>query len=121
MKAFIASIILLSVVIVGVWINSLYIRSTAEEMKSLALAVCEAEDGREDSLSKLNSYWEKHKKTVCLSVSFRDVDEITEYVIRLSCAVQIGDNEDIWRCYNLLKNSLDDVARYEKIYFSTIF
>ena len=121
MRAFYASIILLILVVATVLINSIYINNTTEAIKNLALDVCEAESSREVKLENLKSYWEKHKRIMCLSVSFKDVNEITEYVIRFSCAVESNDISELRRSFELLKNSLDDIAKYERIYFHTIF
>ncbi|MBQ9113081.1 MAG: hypothetical protein IJY08_05820 [Clostridia bacterium] len=120
MKEFAASIVLFICVIALVITNAIYIKNTATDIKSLALAVYES-NGEDKAISDLKDSWESSKKIFALSISLREVDIITEYIIRLECAKIDGDDEELTRVYHLLCNAIDDATRYEKISFHTVF
>ena len=123
MKEFAASVILFVVIVVGVIFNTLYIKDCSEELKSLALAVYRADGETNESkaIDELDIAWKKHKKLLAMSISLREIDTITEYVIRLECAKRDKDQLELGRVYHLLCNSIDDAVRYDRPSLHTVF
>lgn len=123
MKEFAASLILLVLVITCVTVNAIYVKNTSQQIKDLALDVFLSQGEAEESkaIEALNSKWEASRQLLAVSISLREIDDVTEYIIRLECAKQDGDETELGRVYHLLCNSIDDAVRYERLSLHTIF
>ena len=123
MKEFAAAVILFVLIVVGVIANALYISDCSDELKSLALEVYHAdgETNENKAINELDLSWKKHKMLLSMSISLREIDQITEYVIRLECAKRDKDQLELDRVYHLLCNSIDDAVRYDRPSLHIIF
>ena len=120
MKAFAASIVLFFTVIALTVINAVYISSITDQMKSLSQAVCEASD-TEKAISELSEYWETHEKYVSLSAGLRDLDKVTEEILKLRAACQSDNEHGKLQSCRLLIDALDDIKKHERFSMDSIF
>ena len=56
-----------------------------------------------------------------MSTSLRDVDSVTENLLNFRTSIIEGNDLLLEQSYALLCNSLDDIARYERISLENIF
>ena len=120
MKAFITSIILFIAVIAATGSNAVYISRTTEQMKSLSRAVCQGND-TEKAISELTEYWETHEKFVSLSAGLRDLDKVTEEILKLKSACESGSELGKLQSCELLCDALDDIKKHEGFSIDSIF
>ncbi len=119
MKELKISIVLFILVILLVVVNAFYVNST---MKRLAALATEAtKSASPEALSELFSYWETNRDIVSLSANLREIDSVTENLLSLKVALEEQDVDRINQSYVLLCNALDDVSRYERLSFGTVF
>ncbi len=114
MKAFIISISLTVALTAAVLINALYVSKVTEEMKSLVEQIDQGQYS-DKAFEALCDKWARHKRIFTVSVSFEDIDHITEYITRLGGALESGDADAVDQHCALLQNFFDDVTRHEKI------
>ena len=114
MRALIISLLLTVTLTAAILINARYVSEVTEEMKSL---VEEIDQGLspDKAFEDLYDKWSEHKKFFAISVSFEDIDHITEYITRLGSSLESGDADDITQHCALLQNFFDDVIRHERI------
>ena len=118
MKALAISLILFAVAITAVCINAAFIHSTAQEIKDLALSVV---DGESEAINELTDYWNTKRNLVALTVGLREVDAVSEQIIKLCACSELEDENTIYINYVLLCDAIDDITRYEKISLAGIF
>lgn len=119
MKGFAISLILLAVIIIMILINAFYIKSTLDKLERLAQGVWS--ERTPEAVSSLMDYWEKHRATVALSVSLREIDRVTENLLCLQAACIESNEVMMKQSYSLFINALDDIKRYERISVINIF
>ena len=120
MKAFIISLVLTVILIVGIIANTVYISRVTEQMKSLVTEICRGSSS-DKAFEQLDEIWARHKNFFAISVGFEEIDHVTEYITRLGFALEEGDGVDIRRNCALLQNFFGDVTRHESISLLNIF
>ena len=118
MKALAISLALFALAISLVCINAVFIHDTAQDVKSLAISIA---DGDSEAVKKLNDYWDDKKRLVAITVGLREVDAVSEQIIKLCASSELGDANALLINYALLCDAIDDITRYERITLSGIF
>ena len=119
MKELIISLILLCAVIILVIINANFLNDTVSTLKELATEA--KESASPEALSKLYSCWEARKPFLELSASLREIDGVTENLLKLNAAISDSDSYRISQSYALFCTSLEDIQRFEQLSPGIIF
>lgn len=114
MKAFIACIAFIILILALILSNMFYINHVTNEMKELADAAAQ-EESSDKEMSELIEYWDKHKKFVALSANYKQTDTVSEEIIKLQSARDFGNRFAIDQSHKILLDVLDDIAQYEKL------
>ncbi len=114
MKAFVASLVLLAIILCAIVVNALYSNKILERIEKLAGEVYK-DSTSEEVLSRLCDYWSSHRDYLSLSVSLDDIDSVTECLLEFKAAAKEQNSMMLSQSYALLCNALDDIARFEKI------
>ena len=115
MRGFIITLILFAILISIVIINSLYVNNIINDIKneiaSLKTIPC-AENAI--IIKNIKSDWEKDSVWISLSVSYEDIEELTDMITSLEAANSVRDYNQFKLYYELISNSIDDIGRLEK-------
>ena len=113
MKAFIACIAVILLILALMLSHMFYVDHVTDEMKRLADAAAQ-EESSDKEMSELINYWNKHKKFVALSANYKQTDTVSEELIKLQTAKEFGNPFAIEQSYKILCDVLDDIAQYER-------
>ncbi len=120
MKSFWISLVLFLLVIAGIAGNIVYIRHCADYMKNAAERVLLDEESG-DTLTELENFWEKNRKYIGLSVSYREVDHLCEMLISLRWAYDIKDEEELIKYRLLVQDAVKEIERLEQFSVENLF
>ena len=117
MKSLIATTVLFCLMILAATANFIYVNRLADAMTEIAETLPSVDDPicveKADELCKI---WEKHSPIVGLTVGFLTVDKLSEYCQMLRSCAEIGDVYGYYSTLALLKDSIDDMRRLEKVF-----
>lgn len=119
MKAFVASVIFIILIVILVLANMFYVGYVTDNMKRLAREAVQ-EESSDKELSELVEYWDKHKSFIALSANFRQTDIVSEELIKLQAAHTFDNRLAIEQSYMILCDVLDDIAQYERFSLDAI-
>ena len=119
MKTLIASVILFALLIGTIIGNIFYIKYSTEAIRSYTEAI--STDSSPEEIEKLSDFWKKHKKLISLSVSYTELDDICDLIIKLESAYKTGNAAAIERNKELIFDELAGITRFEKISIENIF
>ena len=119
MKIFAISLILLTITVALVLVNVSYVKSTTDNLLSLAKDV--RADPCEKTVGRLAECWDRHRSVLALSVSLRDIDSVTENLLNLKTACLEKNEWLVEQSYSLFCNALEDIRRYETLSVLNIF
>lgn len=119
MKTLVASVILFVVLISIIIGNIFYIKYATDTIRAYTEAI--NVDSPPESVDRLSAFWKDHKKLVALSVSYTDLDDICELIIKLESAHKTGNAAAIERNKELIFDELAGITRFEKISIENIF
>ena len=120
MKAVILSTVLLISVLFITVLNAAFVGDRVENMKDLAIEICENGSQREEAVEKLYSIWENSRVFFSLSAGLREIDRATENLLSLKEACLYDNEWEIRQRCVLFCNALDDIVRYERISLENI-
>ena len=119
MKTLIASVTLFTVLLAIIIGNIFYIKYTTDRLRVYTEAI--STESPEEDMERLSTFWKDHKKFVALSVSYAELDDICELIIRLESAYKTGNSDAIERNKELIFDELLGITRFEKISIENIF
>lgn len=119
MKTLIASVILFALLVIIIIGNIFYIKRTTDKLRSYTEAI--TADSPASDMERLSSFWKDNKKFIALSVSYTELDDICELIIRLESAHKTGNTDAIERNKELIFDELVGITRFEKISIENIF
>ncbi len=115
MKSMIATCLLLILMLAGVSINRAYLHRVADHMTSTLVALPDAgDDACTEAVGRLSDYWQKQVPWVGISVSFPQVDRVSEQVALLTAAAECQDLYGYRAAIALLQDAIGDMSRLEK-------
>lgn len=120
MKSFVVAILLFSVLIICITINSLYILDNCKVISHYSDSIKNSENDY-TALNKLKLHWDNHRTFFGLTVSKAKTERMDELIISLFAAVDQKNSCEIGRICDLLKALAEDISAYERISFSGIF
>ncbi len=112
MKSFAITLILFALVLIFVPLCAVYAHSAIKTTEALALAAYE-NSASSEALSELTDYWESREKILSLFISFGELDKVTEGIRVLTANAESGNTALLPQCYQSLKNSLENIHRFE--------
>ena len=116
MRSLIATVVLFCVMILAATLNFLYVNRVADEMTNLATSLPSPTDSTcVEKAASLCRKWEKNAPIVGLTVGFSTVDKLSEHCQTLLSCAEVGDVYGYYSTLTLLKDSIDDVRRLEKL------
>ncbi|MGN0787679.1 MAG: DUF4363 family protein [Candidatus Onthoplasma sp.] len=122
MKQFISMIILLIFVVsFSIW-DGLHIDKTFTHLQIESAEICkilENEDIYDEQLKNkvtdIEKYWTKEMDTLCISISRKDLQPISDFIQYLISAIDNESIEDAITYSNLLKYNIEGLAESNKI------
>ena len=115
MKAFVATTLLLLLLIVGITANHAYINNVEKDLRESIDALPEIGEARcAEHAAALLEYWEREENYVGLSVGYSVVDRIKEQILLLLNAARRGDSIGFYSARTLLLDAVEDMGRLEQ-------
>lgn len=116
MKVLIVTLILL-VLMLGVLVaNAIYINNVTDSLLQSLEELPPPEDGScLAALLSLQDEWKKHADVIRLSSGFATWDRVEEQVELVISCLRVGDLFGYHNALTLLKDSLEDLRRHERI------
>ncbi len=120
MKSLIVTVILFCLLLGAIILNSILVHRTVDHLNDL-LSQIESVTDQDSTLSELETYWEKQKKFLSLSVSFRDLDHVEETLVGLRWAYDEQDEKEFRKYHALLTDAVAEIARIERLSLENLF
>ncbi len=117
MKASVISIVVLSVLILGIVGNGIYINSITDD---LIKEVNSLEAGENEELYQAYEHWQKHHFYICLSSPHEKTDKIEECFIVMLEKAQNNENEGFYEYKALLANYIKEIKRIQELSIDSI-
>ncbi len=121
MRGFIITAILFSIMIIVIISNTFLMNEATHNMKeaieSLEKIPCQE---NEVIIEQLANNWKKTSIWISLSVSYDNIEEITDMISSLGAANATSNVEQFQIHISLLLNSIDEMGRLEKISIKNI-
>lgn len=122
MKSLIATVVLLSSVLILSVINFIYVNNTADDLCKMLDALPPFDDrALQAAAQEIEDYWKKKENIIGLTVSYPFVDRISEEAARLTVSVQAGDLYGFESARALLYDAAEDMRRAEQFSIGNLF
>ena len=126
MRSFLASLVLFSLMLGAIFLNSRYLLQLSREMQDAAEAIpsLSEKDAEQlmilERLDTLECIWEKNRETVALTVSQRTVEGIDDCLGTLDAAIRHGDAFEFDRTRAHLLRIINDLGYYDVIQLGSV-
>ena len=114
MRTFIITLALFFAIILMIVINSIYVRNITSTIIDYA-SDDKFNKAPEDALERLESFWKENKLFLEFSVSFRETDRMSEYIIDLKECINSGNANEAKRIRTLIADCASDISRLERL------
>lgn len=122
MREIIIASVLLVILLTGITVNNQFINDFYESaLLSIKKMPPAGSEGCYDAVCALDEYWSEKKSAVSFSVSYDDVERITEKIRLLKAAALADDPVEFELQREQLTTALEHAARLEHISFESIF
>lgn len=112
----VALFVLLIAVIIG---NAVYVHHVTEEILARLSHLTAESDERE--MAALEAYWEKHRAFVALSISYQELDHLSESLISLRATYDTGNAIDFELYRQICRDASRELARLERFSLENLF
>lgn len=121
MKGFIITSILFSLLLLTIIFNAAFLKSSIQDMKNTVelLTPIPCKDNNE-IIDQLIQKWEQKSIWFSLSVSYEDVEELTDMIDSLKATNETQNIEQFTIHTELLLNTLDEIIRLERFSIDNI-
>ena len=116
MKSLKISLVLFSMLIICIIINSLYIYHSAARLSEAACTITD-----EQSINELENFWKTNKQYIGLSISETQLDHISRLIISIKCNYRSQNDSELKKDIALLIDAAEDIRRYEKFSIENLF
>ena len=114
MKGFVLTLIIFALLISGIVINCIFVNKVHKDMHELVDKVSPSpSEGNEVLIKQIEKLWDERKKLLSISVSFSEIDDITNRIDALFASNQSKDAVQIAINIELLQNAIDTLKRLE--------
>lgn len=122
MKAFAAISIIFAAMIGCIVFNYFYINRVSDELTVMAYDIPSvSEDGCYAAVSQLDEYWQEHQDHVGLSVSFVELNRVSDAITSMKSYAASGEDADFECTRELLLNAIREMRRLEAFTIGNIF
>ena len=116
MKVLVATLILLGLMLCVLIANAIYINNVTDSLLQKLEELPDPQDGAcLSALLSLQEEWKKHADVIRLSSGFATWDRVEEQMELVVSCVRAGDLFGYQNALTLLKDSLEDLRRHERI------
>lgn len=119
MKAFIISALLFSLLIALIIGNAIYVHRVSEQIRN-KLDVLD-QSNAEETLSYLEEYWQRHQPYIGLSVSYRELDHLSELLLSLRASSETQNEQDFELYRKIAIDAADELSRLERFSIENLF
>lgn len=121
MKAWIVSLCLF-ILLIGIIIgNAVYVHRVADHLCSTLHALHFEDAKTAATLEELDAYWQRHHPFISLSISYRELDHVSETMISLRAAYDTQNVSDFEGYRQLLLDAADELSRLERFSVENLF
>lgn len=122
MKTFILSLVLFVMMLTAITINFFYINKVSDKLYVMTSeAPTAGEDGCYTAASQLDDYWQTNHDIVRLSVSFVELNNVSDAIVSMKSYAKSGDVTEYENARQLLLNAIHEMRRLESFKISNIF
>ncbi len=121
MKTFYIAIVLFVLMIAAIVINALYINRVCDRMYFMASeAPGTVEEGCCAEVSILEEFWLENQKYIRLSVSFIEINQISNSISSMKAFAESGDEGEFENARRILLNTIQEMRRLESLRWSSM-
>ena len=120
MKSFVVAILLFTILVIFIAINSLYILDSCNAIAQYSDSIKNS-DYYYTALNSLKLHWDKRRTFFGLTVPEAKIERMDELIISLFAATDQKNSHEVDRICDLLRALAEDISTYERISFSGIF
>ena len=114
MRSFIAAILLFSIIIIGIAINSAYVRTVTDKLSRIAKEL--QDDPSNIKLSdEISSLWKKNMTALSLSVKEDRLERMNDLVEELHADQDAGSAHEIKRLCILIRVLCEEISKHERL------
>lgn len=122
MREIITAALLLAVLLAGVAVNNKTVLDFCREATEMINALPSADNiGCAGAVAKLEDLWEDKRTAVSFSISYDDIERISEKLALLTSAAELGDDVEFEARRAELISAVYHAARLERPSFESIF
>lgn len=121
MKGFIITTCIFGGLLICIFLNFNYVNTAHSTMHEIVDELSDKPCQENNIIiSKLQEYWDSQNTILSISVSFREIDDLSDAIDALSAANKIGDTSQFSIYKQLVENAIDSVIRLEKFSIKNI-
>lgn len=126
MKSFVSSLLLFSLMLGGIFLNSRYLARLSSEMRDTAEALPPISDETSDDafrtaqFERLTRLWQKHRDAVSLTVTMRMVEGIDDCLGALEAAIRYDSAEEFDVAREHLLRIIRDLGYYDALQLGSV-
>ena len=121
MKGFIITTCIFLGLLICIFLNFNYVNTVHSTMHEIVDELSDTPCKENNIIiSKLQEYWDSKNTILSISVSFREIDDLTDAIDALSASNEIGDITQFSIYKQLVENAIDTVIRLEKFSIKNI-
>jgi hypothetical protein len=122
MKIFIISLVFFTLMLAGIVLNFIYINKVSDELYVMAYeAPAVGVEGCYAAVSKLDDYWQKNHDIIRLSVSFVELNQVSDAIVSMKSYAKSGSADDYENARQILLNAIHEMRRLESFKLSSLF
>ncbi len=122
MKTFIFSLIVFALMLTGIIINYFYINKVSDKLYVMTSeAPAAGDEGCYAALSQIDEYWQKNHDIVRLSVSFIELNSVSDAIVSMKSFAETGEESEYENSRQILLNAIHEMRRLESFKLSSIF
>ncbi len=122
MREIITAALLLAILLAGVAVNNRIMLDFCSDATEMIGALPAADDRRcVAAVKDLTRLWEARRTAVSFSVSYDDIERISEKLALLTAAAELGDRVEFEARRAELASAVGHAARLERLGFESIF
>lgn len=114
MRSLISALLLFLIVLGAITLNSIFLHRSADEMLGTASVLPYSEE-QEEQLEELESFWDKRRTLLSLSVKYDYIERMNDLLISLRAAISAGNHTEVERICLLICELCDSLSQYERI------
>lgn len=120
MRSFVVAILLFSLTIGCIMLNSFYVNHSLEKISEISDKISSSDQDR-SALDELTEYWFNSRKMLGFSIKETKLERMSELIGSLEFASQSNNRAEIRRICSLIRELCKETRDYERISIQSIF